>query len=117
MSPWGMSLFLSLSCMLTWTVYVSVGYVTVLIIVMYVDMDCLCVRGVCHCSYHCHMCLPGLFMCPWGMSLFLSLSCVLTWTVYVSVGYVTVLIIVMYVDMDCLCVRGVCHCSYHCHMC
>ena len=56
-------------------------------------------------------------MCPWGMSLFLSLSCVLTWTVYVSLGYVTVLIIVMCVDMDCLCVRGVCHCSYHCHVC
>ena len=56
-------------------------------------------------------------MCPRGMSLFLSLSCVLTWTVYVSLGYVTVLIIVMCVDMDCLCVLGVCHCSYHCHVC
>ena len=38
--PWGMSLFLSLSCMLTWTVYEILEYVTVLI-VMYVDMDCL----------------------------------------------------------------------------
>ena len=53
-------------------------------------------------------------MCP-CMSLFL-LSCMLTWTVYVSL-YVTVLNIVMYVDMDCLCVLGVCHCSYHCHVC
>ena len=41
-------------------------------------------------------------MCPCSMSLFLSLSYVLTWTVYESLEYVTVLIIVMCVDMDCL---------------